>query len=93
MDPIDELFRAIAHPARREIIRYCQFDWIAAGELTAHLDLSPATVSEHLKVLRKSELVELKIEGTWRYYRALPSALESMLETLTALRKQGATTT
>jgi DNA-binding transcriptional ArsR family regulator len=67
---VDEPLRALAHPARRAIVRLVWSETRPAGELAAALDLAPATVSEHLKVLRKSGLVVLEKEGTWRRYRA-----------------------
>ena len=66
----DELLRALAHPARREILRRCWDGPASAGTLSAALDLAPASTSEHLKVLRKSGLVVLTKEGTFRWYRA-----------------------
>ncbi len=69
-DEADELLRALAHPARRRILLLTDGEAIAAGELAAALGLANATVSEHLKVLRKTGLVTLEREGTWRRYRA-----------------------
>src|SRR5262245_50924187 len=66
----EELLRALAHPARREILRRCWSQRAAAGELSAGLDLAPASVSEHLKVLRKIGLVTVTVQGTFRWYRS-----------------------
>ena len=68
-DELDEVLRALAHPTRRWIVVRCRHDWVAAGTLTDELALAPATVSEHLKVLRKTGLVELQTDGAWRRYR------------------------
>ena len=66
----DELLRALAHPARREILRRCWDRPVSAGTLSSALDLAPASTSEHLKVLRKTGLVVLTKEGTFRWYQA-----------------------
>ena len=66
----DELLRALAHPARREILRQCWDGPASAGTLSTALDLAPASTSEHLKVLRKTGLVVLTKEGTFRWYQA-----------------------
>jgi len=66
----DELLRALAHPARREILRRCWDEPASAGALSAALDLAPASTSEHLKVLRKMGLVVLTRDGTFRWYLA-----------------------
>lgn len=85
-DEFDELLRALAHPARRAIVTRCLGTWMSAGRLTEELDLAPATVSEHLKVLRKTGLVELQADGKWRRYRTCPARVEAVtiaLRTLT----------
>ena len=69
-DEADELLRALAHPARREILRRCWDAPASAGTLSVALELAPASTSEHLKVLRKSGLVVLTKEGTFRWYQA-----------------------
>ena len=65
----DELLRALAHPARREILRRCWDIPASAGALSTALELAPASTSEHLKVLRKSGLVVLTKDGTFRWYQ------------------------
>jgi len=66
---VDELLRAIAHPARRELLRRCRAGPQPAGALTDALGLAAASTSEHLKVLRKTGLLVLEKQGTFRLYR------------------------
>ena len=47
----------------------------AAGELAAASGLSAASVSEHLKVLRKTGLVVLERQGRFRLYRTEPACV------------------
>jgi DNA-binding transcriptional ArsR family regulator len=47
----------------------------AAGELVAASGLSAASVSEHLKVLRKTGLVVLERQGRFRLYRTEASCV------------------
>jgi DNA-binding transcriptional ArsR family regulator len=61
----------------------------AAGELAAASGLSAASVSEHLKVLRKTGLVVLERQGRFRLYRSEPSsvlAIASSIEQLVSQR-------
>ncbi len=69
------MLRALAHPARREILRRTARAAVPAGDLAESLGLANATVSEHLKVLRKTGLVTMTADGTWRRYRADPARL------------------
>ena len=87
-DELDELLRALAHPTRRWIVRRCHGDWVAAGDLVSESDLAAATVSEHLKVLRKTGLVELRAEGTWRRYRTVAERLTGVVLDLDRLLPQ-----
>jgi DNA-binding transcriptional ArsR family regulator len=68
-EPLDELLRAVAHPARRRILDLAADAPVSAGELARTLGLANATTSEHLKVLRKTRLVTMTVQGTWRLYR------------------------
>ena len=67
-EPLDELLRALAHPARRRILAAAAAP-ASAGTLARTLGLANATTSEHLKVLRKAGLVTMTVQGTWRLYR------------------------
>ncbi len=67
---LDHALRALAHPARRAIIRLTADGAVPATALAAALGVAPATASEHLKVLRKTGFVRLTAHGTWRRYRA-----------------------
>ena len=63
-----EALRALGHVDRLDFVRECLKDEKAAGELAARSTLSLATVSEHLKVLRKSGMLRLNRDGRfWRY--------------------------
>lgn len=83
-DELDECLRALAHPARREILRLTAARELPAGEIAAALGVAPATASEHLKVLRKTGFVVLTAEGTWRRYRADLTVVERVRDALSA---------
>lgn len=66
---LDELFRALAHGDRRQFLSACSDEAIPAGELAGKSSLALASVSEHLKVLRKTGLLVLEKNGRYRFYR------------------------
>lgn len=78
----DELLRALAHPARRAILRECWREPRSAGALSETVELAAASTSEHLKVLRKTGLVVLTKDGTFRWYRADPARVAALAEWL-----------
>ena len=65
---LDERLRALAHPVRRRLLVACRDAPQPAGALVALTGLAPASVSEHLKVLRKTGLLVLEARGRQRLY-------------------------
>jgi uncharacterized protein YndB with AHSA1/START domain len=75
---LDAILGALRAPARREILGLIWDQERAAGEIAATFSLTPATISEHLRVLRQAGLVEMTRVGTSRRYRARPEALAGL---------------
>lgn len=65
---LDERLRALAHPVRRQLVAACLSEPQPAGRLVELTALAPASVSEHLKVLRKTGLLVLEARGRFRLY-------------------------
>ena len=82
---LDEALRAIAHMDRRLFIRLCLGGEQAAGELAARSSLSLASVSEHLKVLRKCGLLRLNKQGRFWLYRTDREVLSALSEAVAGL--------
>ena len=77
---------AIASPRRREILRLVWGHERAAGDIhRAFADVTFGAVSQHLKILVRSGLLEVRPEGRWRFYRARPRALGPAARMLEAL--------
>ena len=64
MTDIDVILRALKAPTRREILGLIWERDLPAGEIAAAFELTPATISEHLAVLRDAGLVEMTPVGT-----------------------------
>jgi len=82
-EDLDELLRAMASAHRRCILQHVWVCERGAGELADRLGLAPASVSEHLKVLRKTGLVGMRVDGTYRLYQARPERVGELLRLLT----------
>lgn len=75
---LDERLRALAHPVRRQLVAACREAPQPAGALVALTGLAPASVSEHLKVLRKCGLLVLEVRGrSWIYTTDVGAVLET----------------
>jgi DNA-binding transcriptional ArsR family regulator len=55
---LDKTFAALADPARRGVVDLLRRKPRRAGELAARLSMSPAAMSRHLRVLRRTGLVK-----------------------------------
>jgi DNA-binding transcriptional ArsR family regulator len=67
---MDEALRAMADPTRRAILRLVRDGELAAGEIARHFpSMSRPAVSQHLRVLTDSGLVDARAEGNRRMYR------------------------
>ena len=60
----------IAAPRRREILRLIWDRELSAGDIAAALPVTFGAVSQHLAVLRDAGVVDIRHQGTYRYYRA-----------------------
>ena len=69
----NDVFHAIAHPARRAILVTLKGRERAASELADPFRMTFAAISQHLRVLEEAELVSVRREGRRRMYRLPPS--------------------
>ena len=79
---LDEVLRALAHPERRLFLHACLERQCSAGQLAELSSLALASVSEHLKVLRKCGLLTLDKQGRYWLYRADRRVLRAALAQL-----------
>jgi ArsR family transcriptional regulator len=60
---MNEAFKALADPTRREILRLLSEGELSAGELAEHFDMTKPTVSHHFAILKKADLVRSRRSG------------------------------
>ena len=71
----NDVFHAIAHPARRAILVSLKSGERAASELAEPFGMTFAAVSQHLRVLEEAELVTCRRDGRHRRYKLHPQPL------------------
>ena len=70
--------RAIAHPGRRRALELMSVRARRSGELAEACGWSRPAASQQLKVLRDAGLVEVRVHGNQRHYRARQDALNQL---------------
>jgi len=65
-----DVLTVIAAPRRREILRLIWDRELSAGDIAAALPVTFGAVSQHLTLLRDAGIVDVRQEGTYRFYRA-----------------------
>lgn len=77
------VFKALADPTRREILRELGGREMAAGEISAGFDIAAPSVSRHLSILLSAGLIRQRREANRLYYsvetETLAHALNSFL--------------
>lgn len=79
---VQRVLDALSSPIRREILWMVWDAELAAGDIAAAFDVSGPTVSSHLAALRHAGLVRMRVDGTFRRYRADHGAMEAALPLL-----------
>ena len=81
-----ETFKALSDPVRREILQLLKNGRMSAGELGSHFDITGATISYHLSVLKKADLVTEMKEKNFVYYELNTSVVEEIMLWLSELK-------
>lgn len=81
-----ETFKALSDPVRREILMILREGSLSAGEIGAHFDMTGATISYHLRILKKAGLVFEKKEKNFIYYTLNTSVVEEEMLWLSELK-------
>ena len=76
---LQNTLRALSDPIRREILNLLKGGRMAAGQIVEHFDVTGASISRHLSVLKEADLIRDTREGKFIYYDLNASVLEEIL--------------
>lgn len=85
---LDRVFHALAHPARRAILRQLSDSEQNLSELSAPLEMSFPAASKHVRVLERAELVRRRVVGRSHMCRLNAAPLKEVAEWTEAYRKR-----
>jgi len=82
---MNQVYRALADPTRRKILKLLRERDMIAGEIAGHFEITKPSLSKHFNILREADLIHGDKEGTTITYHlnltVLEEALLSLLET------------
>lgn len=74
-----EFFKALAHPARVQILKYlAEIKTCICGDISKELPLGRTTVNQHLKELKRAGLIQGTILGSRTNYCLNPEGIQEL---------------
>lgn len=83
-----DTFKALSDPARRDILEMLKNKPLSSGEIAKQFDMTQATVSYHLKVLKKADLIRENRKKNFIYYELNLTVLEELMMWLSDLKNK-----
>ena len=81
-----ETFKALSDPIRREILELLKKGRLSAGEIGSHFDMTGATISYHLSILKKADLIRETKHKNYIYYELNATVVEEIMLWLATLK-------
>ena len=82
-----ETFKALSDPARRDILEMLKKGRMSAGDIASNFDMTGATISYHLNILKKAELIRENKEKNFIFYELNTSVVEEVMLWLSGLKE------
>lgn len=82
----NETMKALSDPTRRAILNMLKNRTMAAGDIASQFDMTGATISHHLSILKKAKLIVEDKQKNFIYYSLNASVLEEVLLWITDLK-------
>ena len=83
---LQNTLKALSDPIRREILNLLKEGRMSAGDIVDRFEVTGASISRHLSVLKDADLIRDKREGKYIYYELNASVLEEIMLWITDLK-------
>ncbi|MFA5754386.1 MAG: metalloregulator ArsR/SmtB family transcription factor [Patescibacteria group bacterium] len=85
---ISQTFAALADPNRQKILKCLRKSELPVSEIAKNVDITLATLSHHLDILRRADLVSSRRAGRQIFYELNLSVAEEIMEGLSKIFKK-----
>jgi ArsR family transcriptional regulator len=76
---MDRVFKAIADPTRRDVLRLLSKREMTAGQLAEHFEMTKPTMSHHFAVLKEADLIYARREAQTIWYALNTTVVQDIL--------------
>lgn len=84
---MNDVFKAMNDPVRREILKMLRQGDMTAGEISARFDMTAPSISHHLDKLKRAGLVTTIKKGQFVLYSINTTIINDLLEYILTLKK------
>ncbi|MEM9951229.1 MAG: autorepressor SdpR family transcription factor [Chloroflexota bacterium] len=79
---MNNTFKALADPTRREILRMLSEKNLSAGDIAKAFKISKPSISHHLNILKNAELISGERDGQNIIYSVNASVMQELIQEL-----------
>lgn len=76
---MNEIFQALRDPTRRQILQLLRAGTLTAGEIAQEFDMSKPSISHHLDILKRADLIAVERQGQFLHYSLNTTVVEDLL--------------
>jgi DNA-binding transcriptional ArsR family regulator len=86
---MDQIFKALKDSTRRHILQLLRDGDLTAGEIAEKFDISKPSISHHLDLLKRADLVRVERRGQFLHYSLNTTVVEDLLRWVIDLKESG----
>ena len=84
---MNDIFKALNDPARREILKMLRKRDMTAGDIAARFEITAPSISHHLDKLKRAGLVTTVKQGQFVHYSLNTTIVDDLLQYILTLKK------
>ncbi len=85
---MNDLFKALNDETRREILKLLKDHSLTAGEIADHFNISKPSISHHLDILKRADLVASEKKGQFIHYSLNTTVMDDLLQWIFTLKNK-----
>jgi ArsR family transcriptional regulator len=84
---MNDIFKALNDTTRREILELLKTKNLSAGEIADKFNMSKPSISHHLDILKRADLITAEKSGQFIFYSINTTIMEDVLQWILTFKK------